>query len=110
MIQLDNFKPRYDGNSMFHRYATDQKFLKLIVDEIKKFDSEEVDNPWKNLYFHIIYPNKDKESPFDIAMIDQSPKCVELMLQMFIELDSFSISLYIKKHFSQLFQMGLEVF
>jgi hypothetical protein len=29
---------------------------------------------------------------------------------MFIELDSFSISLFIKKHFSQLFDMGLDVF
>jgi hypothetical protein len=44
--------------------------LRIFFDEVKKFDSDEAENPWKNLFFHMIYPNLNKESPFDLAMAD----------------------------------------
>ena len=90
----------------------DSKFLKLFYDEIKKFDSEEMqeENPWKTLFFYMIYPNHNRESPFDLVMSENSPKCIQIMLQMLIELPDERISLFIKKHFSKLFTMGLEVF
>ena len=37
-IFLEHFNPRYNDKTIFHKYATDLKFLKLIFDEIKKSD------------------------------------------------------------------------
>lgn len=35
-IFLEQFFPRFNEKTLFHKFATNQKFLKLIFDEIKK--------------------------------------------------------------------------
>lgn len=75
--------------------ALEHKFLKLVYEEVKKLDPDEASdehNPWKSIYFSLIYPNGEFESPFDIAMKNNSPKCIELMLTMLIEVPEYRIS------------------
>jgi hypothetical protein len=64
----------------------------------------------KHLFFHAVYPNQEGQTPFDIAVKSQSPKSVELMLSMFIELSEFRLSKFVRKHFSELLGMGLTVY
>jgi len=101
-------------NSIFHMIALDYKFLKQIFEEIMKNeppeDNIEDENPYKNYIFYLVYPNHKQESPFDIAIKNNSPKCVDLMLQMLIEVPEFRVSHFIKSHFSTLFPMGLASF
>lgn len=86
--------------------------MKLIYDEIKKYGSEEFgdENPYKNIFLLIIYPNQFKESPFDYVMDNNLPKCIHLMLQMLVDLDGYRLSLFVKEHFNKLFTMNLEIF
>jgi len=94
--------------------ALDYKFLKQIYEEIKKNepaeDNNEDENPYKSLIFYLVYPNHKQESPFDIAIKNNSPKCVDLMLQMLIEVPEYRVSHFIKSHFSTLFTMKLGSF
>ena len=49
-------------------------------------------------------------SPFDYAVHSQSPKSIEVMLEMMIYLEDYSMSQFIKKHITTLLAMELKVF
>lgn len=110
MIFLEHFEPKYNGKTLFHLFALNFKMLSMVVEEIKKEDSEDDPNPLKAILFSAIYPDNTGVSPFDIAIKNQSPKNIELMLEMLISLEEYSLSKFIKKHIPKLFSMQLKVF
>lgn len=60
---------------------------------------DELANKNKLIFLNLLYPNAQSESAFDIAMKKKSPKSIETMLLMLIQLPSFSLSKWIMDHF-----------
>ena len=74
-----------------HQYSLNYKVLYLLFEEAMKTD-EENDAKKKEVLLAIIYPNSMGDSPFDIAIRNQSPKNLELMLNMLILLNDYRCS------------------
>jgi hypothetical protein len=51
IIHLQHFSPLYNGNTIFHLYASNRKLIKIVYDEVKKFEGEHHENPFLFLFF-----------------------------------------------------------
>src|SRR5687768_9331674 len=98
MIFLEHFEPKYDGKTMLHLYALNSKMLSLIVEEIRKGENDDEPNKLKEILFSVVCPDNKGNSPFDIAIKNQSPKNIEIMLEMLISMEEYSLSQFVKKH------------
>jgi len=49
-------------------FAHNKKLIKFVYDEVKKFEGEPQENPWRCLFFEFIYPNSAGQSPFDMVI------------------------------------------
>jgi hypothetical protein len=92
VLFTNHLEPRFGDKTIFHLYATDKFFLQVILDEAKKTDSKVL----KEVFFQLIYPDDNMESPFDLAMKSQSPKCLEIMLEMLMMSSGAPVSKYIR--------------
>jgi hypothetical protein len=105
-LYTEYLEPRFGDKTIFHQYATDVKFLQIILDEAKRTESKVL----KHVFFQLVYPDDNMESPFDLAMKSLSPKCIEIMLEMLMLSSDAPMSKYIRKHFGALFKLGIPNF
>lgn len=107
---------RIKGETFFSLYALNHNFLRIVLEEIMKLDDtfnkkEENESYGKKMLFlHLLYPNNEDQSAFDLAMEKKSPKSIEVMLKMLCKLEDLSLSKYLLHHFAQLFTMELTSF
>ena len=113
-MHLEFCEPVFRKNNIFHLNALDFKFLRMVFDEIKKNDPDEENqdevNLFKTLVFYLIYPNNKQESPFDLVIENNSPKCINIMLEMLISVPEYRVSSFMRKHFPTIFPMNLPIF
>ena len=57
----------FNGSTIFHVFAMNKKVIKIVYDEVKKFEGDLHENPWRFLFFQLIYPNSYFLTPFDIV-------------------------------------------
>lgn len=70
-------------------------------------------NKNKEILLNILYPNKNCDSSFDLAIAKNSIKIVDLYMQILIQLDAvkhYRFSKYIRHHFDTMFEMDIVSF
>jgi hypothetical protein len=59
---------------------------------------------------HILYKNHDGKTALDIAIDQEAPKSIEVLLNNLRSLSDYSLSRHLYHHFEVLFEMGLKCF
>lgn len=84
----------------------------MIYEEAMKVSDEGDTNPNKQfvggdpklLFFNLLVPDKHGDTPLDLVINGNSPKSIEIMMEMLVQLPQWPISKLIRKHFSALFE------
>ena len=91
-----------EGRNACHDFALDPERLALILELFQDEDPE--------LFSMLLMPDKDGNSPFDIALDKQSPKSLELMMPKLATLTSVKRSHLVLDRFKELLQLDLQSF
>jgi hypothetical protein len=97
---------------MFHLFQ-DEKILGVLLKDVQNTEGDDEINENKEILLNILYPNKSCQSSFDLAMIKNSIKIVDIYLTILIQLDEvkhYRFSKYIKHHFTTIFEMDIASF
>ena len=70
---VDLWKPNFKGYTLFDLYSMDKKVLKSVYEEVKKYDDGDKSNPLREIFFSLLYPSINGQSPFDHAITKNSP-------------------------------------
>ena len=73
--------------NIFHFFAHSPQLLSSIMTTVNRQDF--IEPGVKDDYFGILMKNQSKKSAFDIAVFNESPKCIELFLSMLNERGNF---------------------
>ena len=67
-------------------FALNRKVFRIVYDEVIKFEGERNENPWRYLFFELIYPNHYHQTPFDIVFDKRdlnSSQTLDIIMKMF---------------------------
>jgi L-ribulose-5-phosphate 3-epimerase UlaE len=104
MLFPEHIEPLYDGQTIFHKYASEPDFLQILLKVAKKNDRLDT-------LLSVVYPDVNTGmSAFDLAVKSKSPRSIETMLEMLVQLPDLRVGRYIRKHYSDLFGSGLVAF
>ena len=91
-----------EGSTIIHLYALNKSQLSFVLDYFNQ-NSKEYLNA-------ILQKNYAGETPIDIAIDDDSPKCIEILLRYLANISETMYSNQLFKRFSKLLQMNLKSF
>ena len=101
-ICLDRIRFNLDGNSTLHYFALNSETLSLVLDYMEEY---------KIGYLNaILMKNQDGKSPIDITIINESPKCTELLFRKLPLFKDSTLSSLFSDRFADLFKMNLQSF
>lgn len=101
-INLERIRFQVDGNTILHYFALDYNRLSFCLDYFEE-------NRFEYLTAILMKNNKGK-SPLDIALDQESPKNVELLLRKLILFKDMSLSKLFYDRFNQLLAMNIMAF
>lgn len=55
IIHLQHFSPLFNNSTVFHMHALNRKIMKIVYDEVKKFEGEWHENPFRSLFLLLVY-------------------------------------------------------
>ena len=101
-ICLERIRFNLDGNSALHYFALDSEALSLVLDFMEEH---------KIGYLNaILMKNRKGESPIDITIKGESPKCTELLLRKLPLFKDSTLSSLFRDRFAELLNMNLQSF
>ena len=95
--------------NIFHLIAINFKMLNAMKTLVQKKE-QRGDKSAILEYMSILLKNRLGKTALDIAVINESPKCIEIMLDMLNEMPDNNFGKLTDHHFSKFFEMGTRVF
>jgi len=96
------------NTNILHMFAINHRLLNSFMEAILK--QEQKDMSVKEEFFGVLLKNNKGQTPLDMAVDNESPKCIELMLMMLNKQPSLSLSGLVDVHFDKLFSLGTKIF
>lgn len=84
---LDLMRINFSGeNNLLHHFATNEHFLKFYIREVRILVSEIEDDDALRYSYYVLFSNGSKTKtgrrPFTITLKNNSPKCLEIMIEL----------------------------
>ena len=102
VLDMDKIFYFREGSTVCHDFALNPERLAEVFELFQEEDPE--------LYSMLLMPDKNGNTPVDIALDNQSPKCLELMLAKIATLTQIKASRVFADRFGELFDMDLASF
>jgi len=97
-----------NNSNVFHMIAVNHRLLHSFKQAVEKNIVRDRTEIMK--YLGLLIKNDQGVTPFDIAIANESPKCIEIQLQMLNSMPALNFGKIIDKHFDYLFHIGTTVF
>ena len=98
-FDMDKIFYSREGSNICHDFALNPERLSEVLEVFQDEDPE--------LFSMLLLPDKHEKSAFDIALDNQSPKCLELMLSKLATLTTFKCSHLVLDRLDELIAMDL---
>jgi len=110
IIFLTDFtKFQINQENIFHLIAINFKMLTAMRTLVSKKEQRGDRNAVFE-YLSLLVKNSQYKTPLDIAVANESPKCIEIMLNMLNEMPDYNFGKLTDHHFNKFFEMGTKVF